>query len=185
MLEGSVVRVRVHSNGFYKIELETTLPGKHCMHYWPDVPPLTSDIHSHRWMFESQVVFGALTETRYQVVAPGFGQKLIRHSYSSPGDGASFGLRPSGAVWIDKSSCMTRTPAEPYSVSADLFHQVVPKVAPVLTFVRQGLPTATAYVLRPLPAEERQASQLLDSSATAALCDQLRGLLSGPTGGST
>jgi hypothetical protein len=172
-----VERVRAHPNGFYKLELQGGRPGKVCLHYWRDGPTSASDIHSHRWSFDSDVLLGALLETRYRVAATGDGERLVEHVYSSPGDGTTFGLEPRGDVWVVKSEVVGRRAGNRYRVGANVLHQVLPSITPTCTLVRQAPVTEAARVLRRSPAALDQTSEILDASALSDLVDEVEALL--------
>jgi hypothetical protein len=137
--------------GFIQIKLDATWRLHVWVPEWPTIPGAESELHDHRYDFDSQVLCGAL---RHDLYAAG-----PTHAHAQPGDaerldvtcqpGQAHDPVPLGHVRPIPIGTFTVPAGGHYRLTASAFHRSTP-LGPTVTLVRRGpVQKELATVLRP------------------------------------
>ena len=140
--------------GFIQIKLDATWRMHVWVPEWPTIPGAESELHDHRYDFESQVLAGAL---HHEVFAAGPLRDVaeagdFERLQVSCQPGQSEDPIPVGHVRPIHLDSFTVVAGEHYFLSTDVFHRSHP-VGPTITLVKRGsVQKNLAIVLRPIGA---------------------------------
>lgn len=150
-----------HPLGFFKCVVPGQVDGRFIrIHYWPPMAHVMEDVHSHRSGFVSSVMYGSITQEKFELVC-GDELKLVEYKYNLTGEASAEqvgfrNLRLTERRQLDAGSH--------YFIEASELHRIRVSEQGAVTASAWEVPVAVALVLK-----ERDSS--VEDCCHRGLCD--------------
>ncbi|WP_313342861.1 hypothetical protein [Stenotrophomonas sp.] len=150
-----------HPLGFFKCVVPGQVDGRFIrIHYWPPAVQVMEDVHSHRSGFVSSVMYGSITQEKFELIN-GDELKMIEYKYNSSGEVSAV---QAGFRNLRLTECCQLDAGSQYSIAASELHRIRVPEEGAVTASSWEVPVAVAIVLK-----ERGAS--VDECCHRGLCE--------------
>lgn len=178
-LERAAAHAYLHTNGFKKVTLFRSPDLCLRLHFWEDGTPRAENIHSHKWTFASRVLYGTVTESRFEASDGDNGSVF---EYVKPKESLTGDLVAAGPIGIALTGTEMHREDELYTMTSSELHRVDadPGGAPLGTLVLTGpslQSTSKVYALGDLVPKPDSPNAMLSLEETDALITDARGKL--------
>ena len=134
----------LHANGFYKLVIFSQAQAKVRLHYWRDDQAAEENIHNHRWMLASRVLFGELSSEIYKQCSPEDSDALMLETRRYHKQFGQLGAEGEvlGRQSVRLCTRNTRFAGESYALDMNTLHRITRPnhSTPTLTLMIQSCP---------------------------------------------